>query len=390
MVRRVLLLVMICWTTAAVAQIVAPATRPLATVDRASQHVVLSWQPTTTLTAAGYHICSGTPCLDYDTVFGRENHSYVCYDHDAALPHRYRIHVFDSNYNVSALTPYFGNVALEGSLDHCASQVEVRWSPYDNMPDGLSHYDLLLSSDGHHFRSLRRFEANAERQYSFVVDDTVSRLWLLVAAVGNNSTLRSESNILSLVRMVPDSMLRASLAAVIYDSLAYRATLTFSYSGDTAIGYTLWRRQVGTPWRDVAMLRYPQPQWDDNDVNPYGDTLCYRLTIPDACGRGRYYGETWCLALPDPATPQVLFPTALLAGDADNGIFLPAVKGRRGNLYELQVFDRYGLLVFATRNPTEAWQPDSAVPQGVYTYRLRLRFNDNRIETFVGTVLLLH
>ena len=40
-------------------------------------------------------------------------------------------------------------------------------------------------------------------------------------------------------------------------------------------------------------------------------------------------------------------------------------------------------------SPARDFSPDATVPQGVYTYRLRCRFNDNRIVTRVGTVLLL-
>ena len=36
----------------------------LATVDESSQQIVLSWRPSPDSTVMGYHICTGTPCVD--------------------------------------------------------------------------------------------------------------------------------------------------------------------------------------------------------------------------------------------------------------------------------------------------------------------------------------
>ena len=65
----------------------APVTRWVATVDETSRQIVLSWTPSADTQAMGYHICTGNPCLDYDTVFGRSSDSYVCQDHDPLLRH---------------------------------------------------------------------------------------------------------------------------------------------------------------------------------------------------------------------------------------------------------------------------------------------------------------
>ena len=60
-----------------------------------------------------------------------------------------------------------------------------------------------------------------------------------------------------------------------------------------------------------------------------------------------------------------------------------------GDLYELHIFDRHGLLVFSSKNRNEGWRPSSNIPQGTYAYSLRLRFNNNMIKTFTGTVTVI-
>ena len=50
---------------------VMPITGWMATVDEATQQIVLTWHPSADPHAMGYHICTGSPCLDYDTVFNR-------------------------------------------------------------------------------------------------------------------------------------------------------------------------------------------------------------------------------------------------------------------------------------------------------------------------------
>ena len=155
--------------------------------------------------------------------------------------------------------------------------------------------------------------------------------------------------------------------------------------------YILWRSIDGSPWRPIAsgsemmaLEAYP-----DYNINPFDSLHCYQLSVRDACGMNERYSPTHCVVLPDPLPPAIAIPNAIVAGDPLNGLFLPVLQGLKGDLYELQIFSRTGLLVYATTDSGAGWRPDATVPQGVYTYRLRCRFNDNRIVTRVGTVLLL-
>ena len=53
------------------------------------------------------------------------------------------------------------------------------------------------------------------------------------------------------------------------------------------------------------------------------------------------------------------------------------------------IYDRNGLLVYSTTDPTAGWTPADSNPQGVYAYSLRCRFNNRRIKIFTGSVLVI-
>lgn len=381
------------------AQEVAPVSRWLATVDESTQQIVLSWGPSFDRQIMGYHICSGSPCSDYDTVFGRLDTTYVCFDHSVTEPHTYRIHVFDSTYRVSPLTPSFGNIVLSAEVPRCTTVVTASWTPYQGMPGGLYLYRLLVRLEPFDSDFAPYFTADSTGpfSYSFVIPEGTTRVWLKVQAVGygeshNGYPLVSQSNLVKVERLTIDTAAFLSISSVEYDSINWRNILTFDI--DTAYHvdhYTLYRSIDGTPWDSIATLSFDKPPFSyvDADINVYDSLYCYQLMVLDACGLNPHYSDTRCVVVPNPPPPAWAFPNVVVAGDAANGTFLPRLRGLKGDLYEIFVYNRYGLLVFSSTDPTLGWTPAADTPQGAYAYSLRCRFNNNRIKIFTGTVTVI-
>lgn len=73
-------------------------------------------------------------------------------------------------------------------------------------------------------------------------------------------------------------------------------------------------------------------------------------------------------------------------GDGVNDVFLPSVKGAR--LYELVIFDRWGVERFHTTDPDKGWNGD-AMPQGIYTFKARVEEFGPMNREYVGHFSLL-
>lgn len=102
---------------------------------------------------------------------------------------------------------------------------------------------------------------------------------------------------------------------------------------------------------------------------------------------------------PDPTGPNGGVPSS---GGAVNDVFLPLVRGINVNepgTFLMQIFDRWGNLIFESRNepgapvPIRGWdgydRNNRLLPAGVYVYRLVLRLSDGQQITKIGDVTLI-
>ena len=360
-----------------------------ATVDE-QQRVVLQWNVSPSPTAAGYHICSGLPCEDYATVQGRLDTTLVCSDHMPTAEHTYRLHVFDTLGNVTPLTPPFGNMVLQAEIPACETHVVASWTPYRGAPVQV-HYSLLGRCEpvDTAYTILYSTSDTTALRFQFDLPEEVIQASLRVMASASN-LFRSYSNTASAMRQTTASAQAVEIAAIEYDSVHTAVRLELEM--DTAFPYRLYRSVDGTPWSLVAEIQ-PTTQsqvFVDSDINPYDSLHCYQLEVRDACGLNPRYSATTCLVVPTPPPPSAFFPNMLLVGDERNGEFRPVMRGLRGDLYELNIYNRQGQVVFTTTDDHAAWHPDHTTPQGTYTYHLRCRFNNNTVRTYYGTVTVVY
>ena len=363
----------------------------IASVDDTTQRIVLSWSPSPDTSTMGYHICTGVPCLDYDTVFGRLDTSYICIDHSPLERHTYRLHVFDSAYNVSSLTDPFGNMVLQAVVPECESTVNISWTPYVGMPGGVAEYSLLMRLEPHDsdYRQYHTTDSAGPTTFSYELPTWVTSVHVKVQARNASGSLVSQSNIVAVDRQTVDTASFVEISGISFDSLAGAVVLDFNI--DTAYRsadhYTLWRSIDYSPWRilDTGFWLH----YRDCEVNLYDSLCCYQLSVYDACGLNEKFSSTACVVLPDPPTPDVYLPNIIVCGDDANGRFLPVVAGLAGDIYELTVYNRNGMQVFHTTNPDEAWVPGPATPQCAYTYVLRVRFVTGVIQSYVGTIIVI-
>ncbi|MBP5527769.1 MAG: gliding motility-associated C-terminal domain-containing protein [Bacteroidales bacterium] len=376
---------------------VAAVTGWLATVDSATQQIVLRWNASADSAVVGYHICAGssdTGCFDYGTVLGRLDTSYICVDHSPLEQHHYRLHAFDSADNVSELTPFFGNVVLTAEVPDCGTTVSAHWNPYEGYwPDSVlgqpnSYIQTRMEPFDTSFIIQQGYTNSVTGNWSAEIPESVTRIWLRVMLLSNRG-FRAYSNIVMVERHTTDTASVVAISDITYDSVHTAIDLTFEV--DTAFEYTLYRSVDGTPWRQVYSFHphHSPYRYSDNSINPYDSLHCYQLEVKDACGMNPLYSTTAWVVVPDPPLPFITIPNAIVAGDDLNGTFLPKIQGLRGDLYELFIYNRMGMLVYHTTDQDAGWTPSPSTPQGAYAYFLRCRYNTNDTKTYAGTVIVI-
>jgi len=394
--RRLLcvLLVLLPLLRTGAQEAVPPLERWIASVDTATGHIELSWNASPGPRVMGYHICTGDTCREYAVVYGRMDTTYTCTDHSSLERHVYAIHVFDSSAYVSSLTPHFGNMVLRADLPECATMVEARWSPYEGMPGGLRGYRVMVRQEPFdvEYLVIQTVDSGGELRHRFEMNPSATRVSVMVQAVGHGEGLVSTSNVVSVTRRTVDSAARCDIVEATYDSV--RNTVGLVFDADTAYrgaDYRLWRSVDGSPWEAIATVApWRATRYSDRDINRFDSLYCYQLSVTDACGLNERFSATRCLVVPDPPEPAAALPNAVVAGDeGPNGVFLPRVRGMMGDLYELYIYDRRGRLIYQTTDPAAGWRPAADTPQGAYAYALRLRYNNNDIATYTGTITVI-
>ncbi len=107
--------------------------------------------------------------------------------------------------------------------------------------------------------------------------------------------------------------------------------------------------------------------YQDANVEP-GAIYCYQIAYLDACGNLSRLSTQYCIEIPRQA--QVVFPTAFTPnGDGLNDVFV--YKANLLSQIELQIFNRWGEMVFHTNIPDEGWDgtyQGKLSPEAVYIY----------------------
>jgi gliding motility-associated-like protein len=89
---------------------------------------------------------------------------------------------------------------------------------------------------------------------------------------------------------------------------------------------------------------------------------------------------------------NIYFPNAFTPNnDGRNDVFGPIISGSVIN-YELTVYNRWGQLVFLSKNPAQGWNGEmggSPQPSGVYVWNCRYQLQKKPLESKTGTVLLI-
>lgn len=371
----------------------------LATVEEG--RVVLSWYPSPDPDIMGYYICSGVPCLDYDTVWGRFNTVYRCpADLDCRTEQTFRILAFDSCFQASPLTPDVHNPVLALSAAPCSRQLHASWNRYIHMPDSVGRYCLYYRLQGSD--SLYRHCVSADGPFSFdlTVDDLAIgsvEAWLQVYS--RSDSLTAVSDTMRLLFDRGDTAAYLLLSAPVYDETLPSVTLTVQVDTDFLgdICYLMRRDDDDTAFHQITSFTrgsrwQPRFTYADTDIRRTAIRYVYRLEAPDVCRQRVTRSDTVQLLMPEVSEPAAFFSNILLPNDPEHNTFCPHYLSPLAADYSLDIYNRGGLRVFHTEVLGECWDGTASgrsLPQGVYIFRARCRHADGSDKIYTGTILLI-
>ena len=376
----------------------APCALRLCSVDTLEQRIRLSWEPSPDTDVMGYYICSGSPCRDYDTVWGRLSTSYLCPQEisDAASEHSFRILAFDSCYQASPLTPYYHNPVLTLHADSCSRLLHASWNSYINMPDSVGRYRLCLRIGD----SLYHFDFDAEGPYfmdTLINDPVVAEVYGWIEVSNSSDTLTALS-LPTLFRFTfGDTAERLTISQVRYDISQPAVELMFdidpAFLSDTLILYRCQNASEDFIEYDrFTMNGDPAFVYADLDVSRAATSYSYRVGMYDRCGQWVKLSDTVLLLLPELVDPAAFLPNVIIYGDGPNGQFCPHFLALIPDGYSLNIYNRRGEHIFHTSDPSACWDGTSQgipQPQGTYVYSIICRHTDGSVRNHLGTITLI-
>ncbi|MDL2314624.1 gliding motility-associated C-terminal domain-containing protein, partial [Bacteroidales bacterium OttesenSCG-928-C19] len=251
--------------------------------DLSSQKIRLSWIPSTDKDIAGYIICEGTPCVSPDTVWGKEQSSFICSYCDPLEVYHFKIFSFDScaTPNASTLSNSLNNIVLSTSSKVCSKEIQLSWNAYENSLETLGGYNIYAQEDGNAFKVIEKLSAD-KTSYLYEAPDNVSSVRLYVEAFNNSSASKSTSNVVS-VLLDDDAKKYVNIesASVLDDNSAIELTIYFDSSFANS-NQELYRGINSS--NPVFYKKLPaEKNFTDDDVNPYKNMYSYYIKTTIGC-----------------------------------------------------------------------------------------------------------
>lgn len=276
-----------------------PATWGVVTVDTARNAVVLRWEPSGDADIMGYMICEGSPSMVVDSVFGRENCSYLFPDGSSADIGSFRICAFDSCRRASALTEVCNNMVLILDADSCSREVMASWNSYQNMPGGVDCYEVWASEDGAPWYLAGRCSGEDCEGIGFAAMRETERVEVFVRALGGGLESFSNKALFSFSSEPRPSTLHIRKVSVSDDG----TVVTVVGQTDAAFegGKFAVFRSVDGGLESLAGYLMPSEDgrliWRDEGVDALRLRYGYRFALIDRCGRGVMKTDMACTVL---------------------------------------------------------------------------------------------
>lgn len=147
----------------------------------------------------------------------------------------------------------------------------------------------------------------------------------------------------------------------------------------------------------IAILPYNIRTYTDS-VLTFGNSddgkICYKVVAQEGSNPYGFSEKSVSNTACSVIQPTIYIPNAFTVG-GKNPVFKPITRERKTTDYLFTIYNRYGNVVFSTKDPNKGWNGEikgshHIAAEGVYIYRLSLRNGNNKEIIKFGHVTLLN
>lgn len=138
-------------------------------------------------------------------------------------------------------------------------------------------------------------------------------------------------------------------------------------------------------WAGTYQSYLWEPTGETNSKIQAYESKIYKLSVIDS---NNCKGEKYIEVL-EKCKPQIFIPSAFTPnGDGINDEFLIPLSARNLELYELKIYNRWGVEVFSNHSHLESWSGKNCSTD-TYSYKLLVKYKNNTAEYLSGTIDLI-
>ncbi len=267
------------------------------------------------------------------------------------------------------------SVAAQSSATYVNSDIQIDFD-FNSNANGLTQIQFYEKNSAQ-----ETFTTNAGTAQRLLSNCTLVENYYFKASFG---TATSKSAVI-----IPDLSGTLSPPAI-QNMVGELVNATFQIDFDQAIinttTYTIYKKNPDDTFSPIGTSE--TPDFTDSNLRSGQLELCYTVTYEDDCGNISEMSPEFCFPL---SIGTIRLPNAFTPnGDGENDTFTVG-DGVFVN-FRMQIFDRWGNLIFNSTNPSIGWDGNfNGTPASIGGYAYRISFQDAGNSTIqqTGTLVLI-
>jgi hypothetical protein len=255
---------------------------------------VLGWNPSSSPDCGGYIIyqLGGNPptWTAIDTVYGINNTIYTSTSTAAsASSQTFAIASMDSCGHPSPYGAAHNTIKVRTKYNVCSRTTDLRWNLYQNIPLGVSHYQVYCSTNSGPYLYLGSSTDSTYQHTGLLPGKTYC---YLVRVFNTFGAITSSSDRACMIATAPPS---SSFVYLQSASVDMDQTVTVTLFCDTTVpckGFQLYRADdAAGAFNPIGFINYtnnPTLTYNDPNVKTSSQNYYYKAEVIDSCGNPRY------------------------------------------------------------------------------------------------------